>query len=244
MRAVINWKSILGSLALGTLIVSGLTMGASRALASPEQNGAPEDWHLCRDATTRLEQQHNMPAGVVTAIAMAESGRRAPDGSLQAWPWTINAEGRAYYFATREDAVSAVRRLLAEGMRTIDVGCMQVNLRFHPRAFTSVEEAFDPISNVAYGSYFLRDLESRSDSWEQAIGRYHSFSPNLNERYRTRVTAIWDRERTNRQRLAEAEQRHEPSPVASTQGLRLSQASDDLEITGSIRPAPRVLAAR
>ena len=188
---------------------------------------ASSDWQACRDAAARLEKQHGLPEGMVTSIALVESGRRSPDGTHQAWPWTINAEGRAYYFATRQEAVDAVRRLLAQGKRTIDVGCMQINLRFHPRAFTSVEEAFDPMSNVAYAAYFLRDLESRSDGWMQAIGRYHSFSPSLNARYTARVQAVWKREQvaaTNRVATA--------TPIAPTQtaaesGLRLSSFTED-----------------
>lgn len=198
---------------------------------------ASDDWTVCRDAAVRLEQQHNLPAGMVTSIALVESGRRSPDGSVQSWPWTINAEGRSYYFATRNEAVDAVRRMLAEGKRIIDVGCMQINLRFHPRAFTSVEEAFDPMSNVAYAAYFLRDLESRSESWEQAIGRYHSFSPSLNARYSARVKAVWAKEQiaaaslpTPRDVVVPAQNLERPTPTAAleTTGLRLSSYADDV----------------
>lgn len=205
---------------------------------------ASSDWQLCRDAAVRLEQQHNLPHGMMTSIALVESGRRSPDGSVQSWPWTINAEGRPYYFATRDEAVDAVRRLLAEGKRIIDVGCMQINLRFHPRAFTSVEEAFDPLSNVAYAAYFLRDLESRSESWEQAIGRYHSFSPSLNARYSARVKAVWAKEQIAalepapaRTPDAETDQTV-PTAAMPTVGLRLSSFveendpnTDDLLLT-------------
>jgi len=202
-----------------------------------QAKAASADWTVCRDAAVRLEQQHNLPAGMVTSIALVESGRRSPDGSVQSWPWTINAEGRSYYFATRNEAVDAVRRMLAEGKRIIDVGCMQINLRFHPRAFTSVEEAFDPMSNVAYAAYFLRDLESRSESWEQAIGRYHSFSPSLNARYSARVKAVWAKEQvaaaalpTPRQEADPAQNAESQTPTAAveTTGLRLSSYADDM----------------
>ena len=205
-----------------------LILAALLALTSVSgAQAASSDWQACRDAAARLEKQHGLPEGMVTSIALVESGRRSPDGTHQAWPWTINAEGRAYYFATRQEAVDAVRRLLAQGKRTIDVGCMQINLRFHPRAFTSVEEAFDPMSNVAYAAYFLRDLESRSDSWMQAIGRYHSFSPSLNARYTARVQAVWKREQvaaTNRVATATPVT---PTQTAAESGLRLSSFTED-----------------
>ncbi|MBG53125.1 MAG: hypothetical protein CML99_12025 [Rhodobiaceae bacterium] len=211
-------------------------------------SAASDDWKLCRAAATRLEQQHHMPSGMVNSIAMVESGRRSPDGSLQAWPWTVNAEGRSYYFATRDKAVDAVRRMLAEGMRTIDVGCMQVNLRYHPRAFTSVEEAFDPMSNVAYGAYFLRELEERSDSWNQAIGRYHSYSTSLNTRYAARVQAVWAKEqRTAAARMAAENAAQtasvdgegnalETGSIATMADLRLSSFADEPAHGDTYRP--------
>ncbi len=188
-----------------------------------------DDWDVCRNAASRMEEQHKMPKGMMTSIALVESGRRSPTGEVKSWPWTINAEGRAYYFASRNDAVDAVRRLMAEGARTIDIGCMQVNLRFHPRAFTSVEEAFDPMSNVAYAAYFLRDLETRSESWDQAIGRYHSFSPALNARYSARVQAVWVKERETAALTPKRSPGDANAPSEQTAGLRLSSYSDELQ---------------
>ena len=228
------------------LILAALVLAAFFALASMSgAHAASNDWQACRDAAARLEKQHGLPEGMVTSIALVESGRRSPDGTHQAWPWTINAEGRAYYFATRQEAVDAVRRLLAQGKRTIDVGCMQINLRFHPRAFTSVEEAFDPMSNVAYAAYFLRDLESRSDNWLQAIGRYHSFSPSLNARYTARVQAVWKREQvaaTNRLATAtpDASTQVALTQTAAESGLRLSSFTEDA-VPASQRSTPPAL---
>ena len=218
-----------------------LILAALLALTSiSSAQAASSDWQACRDAAVRLETQHGLPEGMVTSIALVESGRRSPDGTHQAWPWTINAEGRAYYFATRQEAVDAVRRLLAQGKRTIDVGCMQINLRFHPRAFTSVEEAFDPMSNVAYAAYFLRDLESRSDSWMQAIGRYHSFSPSLNARYTARVQAVWKREQVAAANRVATATTVAPTQTAAESGLRLSSFTEDM-VPVSQRSTPPAL---
>jgi hypothetical protein len=35
-----------------------------------------------------------------------------------------------------------------EGVRSIDIGCMQINLVHHPDAFGSLEAGFDPITNA------------------------------------------------------------------------------------------------
>ncbi len=88
-----------------------------------------------------------------------------------------------------------MRRLSARGVRNIDVGCMQVNLRYHPDAFASIEAAFDPATNVAYAARYLMSLNQATRSWSQAIGRYHSATPERGLAYRRKVEKLWTSER-------------------------------------------------
>jgi tetratricopeptide (TPR) repeat protein len=143
------------------------------------------------------ERSLRIPQGLLTAISLAEAGRPGADGSLAAWPWTINVGGRGQYFETKEQAVAATRKLLDEGQRSIDVGCMQVNLRFHPNAFPTIEDAFDPATNVAYGAQFLASLHKLQGSWAKAVERYHSSDDGRREQYRERVMFLWNSEARN-----------------------------------------------
>ncbi|OYW09427.1 MAG: hypothetical protein B7Z53_02965, partial [Rhodospirillales bacterium 12-71-4] len=77
--------------------------------------------------------------------------------------------------------------LRAAGRRSIDVGCMQVNLVHHPDAFPTLEAAFHPPSNVAYAVRFLRELRGRSQGWAEAIAGYHSLEPGRGLAYHARV---------------------------------------------------------
>ena len=105
------------------------------------------------------ERSMNIPRGLLMAIAFVESGRSVgQNGGLVAWPWTVNAGGDGQYFETKAEAVAEVQRLLDAGQRSIDIGCMQINLRYHPNSFRTIESAFDPALNVAYGAQFLRSL--------------------------------------------------------------------------------------
>ena len=79
-----------------------------------------------------------------------ERPARPADRRVHPWPWTINAEGQGLFYDTKAQAVAAVRALQARGVRSIDVGCMQVNLMHHPDAFPTLEQAFDPQTNAAY----------------------------------------------------------------------------------------------
>jgi hypothetical protein len=104
------------------------------------------------------------------------------------------AEGQGRYLPTKTAAIDEVRQLQARGIGNIDVGCMQVNLHHHPDAFFSLEQAFDPASNVAYAARFLRSLFADSGAWDEAAGRYHSATPELKDPYRDKVVQIWSRE--------------------------------------------------
>jgi hypothetical protein len=86
-----------------------------------------------------------------------------------------------------------VQAAQARGIRSIDVGCLQVNLMHHPDAFATLGAAFDPAANAAYGGRFLAALYARSTTWPVAASFYHSQTPDLAEDYRRRVMAAWGR---------------------------------------------------
>ncbi|MGD1934502.1 MAG: lytic transglycosylase domain-containing protein [Candidatus Phaeomarinobacter sp.] len=179
--------------AFGFLCVGAIS---SNGLAAPaESKPDNKDWQLCRTAAQKVERAGGIPEALLQAMSLVETGRRGPDGKHTAWPWTINSHGKGYRFATKDDAIWAVRRLVADGARSIDVGCMQVNLRYHPRAFTSLEEAFDPAANMAYAASFLTRLKDRHGNWRAASARYHSYNPKLREKYASRVDKTLARER-------------------------------------------------
>lgn len=146
----------------------------------------------CLRFVQSYERSMRIPQGLLMAIAFTESGRDVGTGERVPWPWTINVGGDGRYFDTKEQAVAAVRRLLDEGQRSIDVGCMQINLRYHPNAFRDIETAFDPGANVAYGAQYLRSLYRLQGSWPKAVERYHSSDDGRREEYRERVVAFWN----------------------------------------------------
>jgi len=154
-----------------------------------------EPGRLCRAAITAAERAAGIPANLLTAIGRVESGRRDPEtGALHPWPWTINAEGRGQYFPTRAAAIAEAQALQARGVRSIDVGCMQINLRHHADAFPDLETAFDPEANARYAARFLTELNASRNDWTAAAAAYHSQTPELGQAYRARVTAAWAEE--------------------------------------------------
>jgi hypothetical protein len=162
------------------------------ALCRPARAEAPAAAPSCAAAGAAAERAWNLPAGLLGAIGRVEAGRFDPSsGTVRTWPWTINAQGQGHYFITRQDAIAAVRELRMAGVDSIDVGCFQINLVFHPGAFASLDEAFDPTANADAAARFLAELYQRSGSWETAVAWYHSATPGLGEPYRDRVLADW-----------------------------------------------------
>jgi hypothetical protein len=165
-------------------------------------SASAEEASACQVAAQVAERAQALPPGLLPAIGQVESGRRDPvTGRVAAWPWTINAAGMGRLFDRREDAIIETQALQARGVTSVDVGCFQVNLFYHPTAFASLEEAFDPQANAAYAARFLSALHTRTGSWDSAVAAYHSATPERGGPYRDRVIANledgrarWDRQ--------------------------------------------------
>lgn len=148
----------------------------------------------CTQHFGRLERQYGIPKHLMMAIGGTESGRWSKEVNMAVpWPWTINAEGKGQYFETMHEAVTAVKRLQQRGVKSIDVGCMQVNLKHHPNAFASVTQAFDPAYNTTYAAKFLRRNYDDTRSWSEAIAAYHSKGTQRGRDYFGRVKYNWKR---------------------------------------------------
>ena len=173
-------------LLLGCLVADAI---AARPLPPPELPNGPIS---CLQAASMAERSGAIPTRLLAAIEEVESVRVDPATHRAApWPWTINVEGAGHFYETKQDAIAAVRAFQAAGARSIDVGCMQINLMHHPAAFASLEEAFDPQANTTYGARFLRDLYRLTNNWPQAAAFYHSQTPSLGEGYAAAVMARW-----------------------------------------------------
>jgi hypothetical protein len=146
----------------------------------------------CASALQQAERRYHLPHELLLAIAKAESGRPITSAAdIRPWPWTIDADGAGLFFDSKAAAVAWIH---AHGAHSgfVDVGCMQVDLHYHPSAFASMEEAFDPAANADYAARLLVDLYrgEAGGSWDIAVGLYHSHTARLAAEYRDRVAMI------------------------------------------------------
>lgn len=174
-------------------LVGGLLLGgAGDGFAAIQTLQIAND--LCTEATKQAEASAKLPKHLLTAVSLAESGRwDERQRASFAWPWTVTNGASSMYFPTKEEAIAAVGQLRKAGKTNIDVGCMQINLYHHPNAFDSIEDAFDPATNAAYASRFIVGLYKETESWAEAVGRYHSSDPTRHGPYRDKVLSLWEK---------------------------------------------------
>ncbi|MBF9035258.1 transglycosylase SLT domain-containing protein [Rhodobacterales bacterium HKCCE2091] len=149
------------SLALGLLMLV-LLPHAVRATVN-------DDAALCDQAAAQAAAESDVPLQVLLAIARTETARNGGP-----WPWTVNMEGAGRWFDTRAEAESFAEARHAGGARSFDIGCFQINHRWHGRHFASIRAMFDPLANARYAARFLGQLFGETGSWDAAVGAYHS----------------------------------------------------------------------
>lgn len=191
-------RALTGNTSVSALLLALL---ATDALATPALARArrpspppPPPWPpaLCEQAAAAAEHAQALPDGLLAAIGLVESGRPDPQtGARVPWPWTIDFAGFGLFFDSKQEAIAAAETIQLLGITSIDIGCMQVNLFYHPDAFPSLDAAFEPASNAAYAARFLAALHGQTASWPAAAAWYHSHSPVLAEQYVYQVLAVW-----------------------------------------------------
>ena len=190
---------------------------------------------VCRHHAAQAEKSHRIPRDLLRAIAITESGRWDNKARRHdPWPWTVTSGKRHWYLESKKAAIAQVEKLLRRGVRNIDVGCMQINLHFHPDAFASLDIAFDPARNADYAARYLKGLRDVTKSWRLAVARYHSATPEFGSRYRAKVYKYLRDER----HLAATERRE-----AAKQRYRLWRAEKDAARARAGHNKPRTYAA-
>ncbi len=149
--------------------------------------GARDQAAQCDDAARIAAAGSDVPLDILRAITRVETGRGTP---LMPWPWTLNQGGDGAWFDTPDQALSAAQGILDQGMTNLDIGCFQLNHRWHGTAFASLDAMFDPQANAAYAARFLSDLHRDTGDWPAAVAAYHSRTPENAERYLARVETV------------------------------------------------------
>lgn len=144
---------------------------------------------LCEQAAQVAARQVGVPPDVMHALTLTETGHRR-DGALRPWPWAVNRGGDGRWFGTKAEAMAFAAATLGQGARNFDVGCFQLNHRWHAGGFADLSAMFDPLRNALYAATFLRQQYEQTGDWTRAAGAYHSLTPEHAARYRTRFAEL------------------------------------------------------
>ena len=142
-----------------------------------------------------IAAEHAMPHTLLYAVALTESGKQIEStGDYRPWPWTLNIAGRGYYFDSRREAWQALTEWLRRGQRSIDIGLMQVNWRYHQQRLGTPWQALDPYHNLQVGAAILQNCYQSQQDWWSSVGCYHApVNAKRADRYRRRVVSHWQR---------------------------------------------------
>lgn len=164
----------------GSSLFKGLSLAACILAigCSPALAGAPEN--LCKAAIVKYGVPQGIPLKVLYGISKVESNFR---------PWAMNLNGRSWYGETSLDLKQRVQKLLKLGHRSFDVGCMQMNVKWHGKRFASVDHLIDPAHNVYQAGKFLKELHDEFGSWYKAVAAYHNRNPKRGQAYLRSVLA-------------------------------------------------------
>jgi hypothetical protein len=165
-------------LALTTLILAAAFSSESDA-ASPIQGRG-----ICETHVANAAHIYGVPVGVLYAVGLTESGLK---GGLH--PFAMNIEGKTRFPDSAGEAMRIFRDARRNGIRLIDLGCMQINHHYHRSQFPSDAAMFDPARNVMYAARFLKSLKLKHETWAMAVARYHAGPDNntAQKRYVCRV---------------------------------------------------------
>ncbi|HAT6801820.1 TPA: transglycosylase SLT domain-containing protein [Citrobacter freundii] len=125
------------------------------------------------DGYRQVAQQAGVPAELLYAVALTESGSRVAQG-IRPWPWTLNVAGKGYRYATRQEACIALNQFMrTTSPKRIDAGITQINLGWNGHHFTTPCDALAPYPNLQVAARLLRSHYDKWLNWNEAAGRYH-----------------------------------------------------------------------
>ena len=153
--------------------------------ATPKKNKS------CEKVIETIEDLTDIPKNLLLSIGKSESGRILKNNKHVIWPWTVNHAGKSLFFDTKKQMKKYVLENVEKKDFNLDVGCMQINLKWHKNNFKKISDMFAIEPNVSYAASFLLQLKNKHGSWDKAIKHYHSSDPNKNKPYLIKVNQFW-----------------------------------------------------
>ncbi|HYG85214.1 MAG TPA: transglycosylase SLT domain-containing protein [Azospirillum sp.] len=164
-------------------MVGGLIALALGVALTPVTAWSASAQNTCASHAVDVEQKLNIPAGMLLAVALVESG---VDGAPH--PYAISIGGRAVIGRNTQDAVRHLRDRSGKLNANVYVGCMQLSVSAHRTSFQPIERIVDPRENVWYAGRMLVRLHGEEGSWKAALARYNGTTTRRAQAY---ICKVW-----------------------------------------------------
>jgi hypothetical protein len=146
--------------------------------------GRDDPADLCLQAASEAADRTGVPYEVLRAISTVETGRHG-----RPWPWTVNFGGDGRWFDNAVEAETEAAAALDLGATNVDLGCFQLNYRWHADGFASVADMLDPAQNATYAAQYLAQHFAQTGDWALAAAAYHSSTPEFAAAYQAKFEA-------------------------------------------------------
>ena len=229
ISGMVGFRNTCAALAYGLLLFAVLSVSLHAPVTAQAGKTLTTFENVCLLEASQAEARHGIPKGLLQSITRVESGRKTVTGDFMPWAWTLNDRGEGLFFDDRASALAYLKKAVADPEHSVDVGCMQINTKWHSEGFLKLADMLDPTQNADYAAGFLLDLHEAHQSWDDAVKHYHSAAPEKNVGYHRRVLAELER-------FLEAGM---PAPPASDTAPAAKSGSDSTELASITRPVTR-----
>ncbi len=169
--------------ALVIFVMFGTLIGSNLKTSNASEYNSSDVLH-CLNAIKLFERKYDIPKNFLYLISLVESGKYDKNSKrLQPWPWTANINGESRFFSTKNELIKALKIHIANGKENIDIGCNQINYKYHKHNFSNIEQMVSPYHNVGYSAYYLASNYQKTNNWQDAIAMYHSKNPLHSSKY-------------------------------------------------------------
>jgi len=145
---------------------------------------ATEHFSLKGSIFESVANQYELDAMLLYAIALTESATGVGEGNISPHPYVFRSSQGAKFFKSKSDAEVELSVLLKTKVN-IDIGMMQINLKYHPQP--APLRLLDPQYNLSVAAQYLIETMSSTKDPVIGVGRYHSWTNDRAVWYGTRV---------------------------------------------------------
>lgn len=133
---------------------------------------------------TAVAAAHEVDPLLLYAIAINESATGTGNGNIGPAPYVFRTIDGPRFFNTKKEA-EAELAIVLKTTQNVDVGMMQINLRYHPQP--NPLDLLNPHHNLTVAAKYLKITMASSDDPVIGVGRYHSWTEKLARWYGERV---------------------------------------------------------